>query len=195
MKTSLLKTSAEQNIIDKEEKMYGCRDRKTDDYFDLETLKCVKTKMDHLIDFVRNQNDKKIQKMLIPSLMFDNFNVITSDVILEFKNEARSHIQYLLDNGKEHKTLYWLNDNLNMFNKMEITYEEFMLMHDKQNILDMIERIASDFFPKHTLKFKITCLYLIYFYALLVNKNATWILMDYLNFGNKHHQYFIRMNQ
>lgn len=194
MKMSLLKISVEQNIIDKGKKMYGCRERKIDDYFDLDILKNLKTKIDHLVDFVRNQNDKKIKKMLLPSSTFENFNVITFNLLSEFKNEARSHIQHLLDNGKEYKTLYWLNDNINLFNKMEINYDEFMLMYDKQNILDTIERIATEFFPKDTLKFKITCLYLIYFYALLVNKNYSWILMDYLNFGNKHHQYFIKMN-
>lgn len=174
--------------------MYGCKERKLEDYFDLETLKELKTKMDPLIDFVRNQNDKKIKKMLIPSSIFENFNLITPDLTSQFKNEARSHIQHLLDNGKEYKTLYWINDNIKMFNKMEINYDEFILMYDKQNTLDLIERIALEYFSKDTLKFKITCLYLMYFYALLVNKDSTWILMDYLNFGNKHHQYFIKMD-
>lgn len=174
--------------------MYGCRERKSDDdYFDLEILKESKIKIDHLIDFVRNENDKKINKMLIPSSTFENFNVITPHLTSQFKNEARSHIQHLLDNGKEYKTLFWFNDNIKMFNKMEINYEEFILMHDKQNTLDVIERMALEFFPKGTLKFKITCLYLMYFYALLVNKDSTWILMDYLNFGNRNHQYFMKI--
>lgn len=171
--------------------MYG--GKKMEDYFDLDLLKETKTELDQLIDFVRHQNDKKIQKMLTPSSIFKNFNVITMDLISQFKNNACSHVQHLLDNGKQYKTLYWLNDNIKMFNKMEISYEEFMLMEDKKNTLDLIERIAMDFFPKNTLKFKITCLYLLYFYALLVNKNATWVLMDYLNFGNKHQQYFIKV--
>lgn len=164
-----------------------------EDYFDLEVLKERKTEMDKLIDFVRNQNDKKIQKMLIPSSILKNFNVITMDLISQFKNNACSHIQHLLDNGKQYKTLYWLNENIKMFNKMEISYKAFMLMENKRKILDLIERIAMDFFPKNTLKFRITCLYLLYFYALLVNKNATWILMDYLNFGNENHQYFVKI--
>lgn len=162
-----------------------------DRFFDVETLKCMKTEMDKLIDPIRYENHKKIQKFLTPT--FHNLNDVTNDIVTEFQNEARSHVQYLLHNGYKLKTLYWLHDNIEMFNKMEIDYQNFFLINQR-NIISNIEQMVTKYFfskKKDLLKFQITCLYLLYFYALLVNEDCTWILIDYLNVGNKHHQYFI----
>ena len=171
--------------------MYGCEI----DYYDLDALKQMKTNMDTAIDSIRYENNKKIKMLLVPSLSLKTFHVVTKELIQSFEEEGRSYIRLLLNNGDALKTLYWMNDRIEMFNKMEIDYINFMLMNNKRRVLLEIENIAKDFFPKESLNFKITCLYLLYFFALLVNRDATWILIDYLNYGNKHHQYFINNNQ
>ena len=161
------------------------------DYYDLDNLKKMKTASDRMIDPIRFKNNKKIRQLQEQSVILKKFNVVTTNVIRYFESEAISYIKHLLNNGKRYKTLYWLDDNIEMFNKIEIDYSNFVLMNDKKSVLSLIERKAKYFFEKDSLKFKITVLYLLYFYALIVNEDSTWILIDYLNLGNVHHQYFI----
>lgn len=158
-------------------------------HFDLRVLKQHDLNIDRLIQYVYMQN-LHLKKFFVKSHMYPEFNDITVQLVREFQKSAESHIKHVLLNSSDYGYLYKLIDEP-QFNEVEFNYKYFPLISGRQQALTEIEKIADRFFEKGTIKFEATCLYLLYFFALLVNPHANWIMMDYLNFGNKFHQYFI----
>lgn len=159
------------------------------DYYDLKVLQKCYMSIDSLIDYIVLQNPS-LRKYAHPNYIYPNFNNVTAKLILDFERLGEMHITHVLNNLRDYGFLYNLIDD-SQFNAVEYDYKHFPFVSDRYAVLREIERIAEKFFQKHTLKFDATCLYLLYFFALLINNDANWIIMDYINNGNKYHKYFV----
>lgn len=166
----------------------NCFCKKDTEFFDLEYLKKSKSKVDNLIDEVRFQNPN-LKNYYRQNNALVMFNDVTVQLVKDFRYRANAYINHLITNKHEYGILYLLAQE-KTFNVLYIEYTTFPLVHqpEKKEIMKEIEKMANNHF-KDPLMNKITCLELLYFYALLVNPNYNWIIMDYISNGNKNHQY------
>lgn len=169
-----------------------------DDFFDLTHLKDEKRKVDTLIAKERQQNPNLKNYYRINNAM-PEFNDITTQLIQDFKHRAQVYIEHIIANKYDYGTLYLLAQS-KTFNYLYIEYTTFPLIYhqEKKLVMAEIEKMAKHYYTDQ-LMYKITCLELLYFYALLVNPKYNWIIMDYISCGNKNHQYVMsdhhRQNQ
>lgn len=158
-----------------------------EEYYDLKVLKNSTRKIDELIRYVANQNQElkryRVRNRTLPE-MFD----VTPKLVQDFRRQALSHVRHVLDNLKEYGDLYRIAKE-NHFNTVEIDLLGFPLVCNRYDVMEKIEEYAQTFYKKGCLEFHITCLYLLYFYALLVNPDLNWTILDYLTQGNRNHQY------
>lgn len=162
------------------------------EHYDVTILKRYNIKLDRLINYVYIQNEY-VKKYFVPNSMYPFLNNITMPLVREFKKLAHAHIKYIKENINEYGILYKLIDECH-FNAIELDYKNFPLMTNRSEIIATIEEMAKHYYEENLQKFDATCLYLLYFYALLVNPIANWLMIDYLNQGNKYHQYYIMLN-
>lgn len=158
-------------------------------FFDLEYLKESKSKVDKLIDEIKFQNSN-LKNYYTQNNALTMFNDVTLQLVRDYRNQAKVYINHLIANKHEYGILYLLG-KAKTFNILYIEYCTFPLVHqiDKKEIMKEIETMASKHFENDPLMHKITCLELLYFYALLVNPDYNWVIMDYISNGNKNHQY------
>lgn len=166
--------------------MNSCNCPNNVEFFDLEYLKASKLKKDVLVDEIKFQN-ANLTKYYRRNNAIKQFNDVTMNLVRDFKHRANKYIDHLRANKHDYGTLYLLA-NSNTFNLLYIEYCTFPLIHqpEKKSIIQEIEKMAS---ATNALEFKITCLELLYFYALLVNPDYNWVIIDYISNGNKNHQY------
>lgn len=161
----------------------NCICKKNEEYFDLKFLSMSKRKVDNLIEETRFKfpNLKNYYKR---NHALKQFNDITLQLVEDFESYAKTYIQFLITNKNDYGILYLLAQN-KLFNLLYIEYITFPLidLKNKKVIIEKIEKIAQNN--------KISCLELLYFFALLVNPNYNWITMDYIANGNKNHQYVV----
>ncbi|MDI4567826.1 MAG: hypothetical protein E7Y34_01955 [Mycoplasma sp.] len=158
------------------------------EYYDISVLKTIQLPIDRLIRFVIGQNPQ-LENYQATYRFLNLFFEITPRLVRDFQSQAVAHIRHVLDNMSQYGHLYLLIDQQPLFNALEWNDEEFILSNEE--VLDPIRKMASQFFPKDSAHYHITCIYLLYFYALLANPKYTWITMDYLMHGNKYHQYLL----
>ena len=164
-----------------------CSDNRS--YYDLDVLKHATRPIDKLYEYIIYHNSN-LPKYYKRNSAFKQFNNVTLQLVLDFKVPAKAHIDQLLNNKLEFGTLYHL-EKVYKFNSLYIEYENFPLIEPNENIMKEIKDIAVKFFHENTTSYNITCLELLYFFALLVNPTYNWIIIDYLSNGNKTHQYII----
>lgn len=169
----------------------NCPDNRS--FYDLEVLKYSNRPIDKLLEFLITHN-KNLHKYYKRNLAFQQFNNVTLQLVLDFSILAKSHIDELIHNPLQYGTLYSLA-KITKFNNMYIDYSIFPLIDQEKrdDIMKEINFLAMKFYPKNTLLYSITCLELLYFFALLVNPSHNWITIDYLSNGNKNHQYILNM--
>lgn len=163
------------------------------DFFDLNHLKDAKRKVDTLIakEWQQNPNLKNYYRK---NNAMPEFNDITIQLVQDFKHRAQVYIEHIIANKHDYGTLYLLAQS-KTFNYLYIEYTTFPFIYhqEKKTVMTEIEMMAKQYFTERLL-FKITCLELLYFYALLVNPKYNWIIMDYISSGNKNHQYVLLNN-
>lgn len=160
-------------------------------YYDLDILKNANRPIDKLLNvFIYNHSNLK--NYYKKNLALKQFNNISLQLVLDFKIGAKTHIESLISNPIEYGTLYYLAKQ-NLFNILYIDYSTFPLIEQEQKdcIMKEIYIIAEKYHKKGTVLFDITCLELLYFFALIVNPTYNWITMDYVSNCNKVHQYVI----
>lgn len=170
--------------------MNNCHCPRNEEYFDLEHLKKAKRKVDDLISQIHFQNPN-LKNYYRRNNAMKQFNDITLQLIRDFKHRANLYVNHLIANKHDYGILYLLAEN-KTFNFLYIEYTTFPLIHqqEKKTIIKEIETIASNYCT-NPLQYKITCLELLYFFALLVNPDYNWVIMDYISYGNKNHQYIM----
>lgn len=159
-------------------------------YYDLEILKKAKRPIDKLYYSIINHNGN-LPKYYKNNSAFKQFHNITLQLVLDFKLPAKDHIQELLNNS-QYGILYYFA-KMNQFNSLYIDYNIFPLIdqEEHESIISEIKSIASKICTENTSLYNITCLELLYFFAVLVNPSYNWITMDYLSNCNKSHQYIV----
>lgn len=163
--------------------------------YEIDLLQKVPLKIDRLIEYVARENTYVLQRMSVPSQTIKGFYNVTPDLIDKFKREANSHVKQVLEKPEEYGLLYDIADqNSKWVNSVYFDYENFPLMQDKYTVLKKIRTMAQRFSQPNTHHFDATCLYYLYFYALLVNPQANWVLMEHLATGNRYHQYGTYLN-
>lgn len=166
-------------------------------YYDLELLNKARLPIDHLIQTeIENLSLTHYDK---PAPMHPRFNAISLELVKDFRHNAESHIMAILDDYKSdapmYSYLYYLVDHrYKLYNVVYFEYQNFPLIVERQKVLKEIRKIAKQYAKDQT-QLDATCLYLIYFYALLVNRSSNWITMDYLSRGNKYHQHGTRLDR
>lgn len=164
-------------------------------FYDLEKLKTVPQKVDSLIQLARQGQKTLLSKLSRPNPIFKGFNDVTPKLVETFEQQAFAHVQHVLKNLDDYGYLYHLEaQNHALVNSVYFDYENFPLMQDKARVLGTIRKMAVRFSQPNTNHFDVTCIYLLYFYALLVNGHANWVTMDYLAGGNRYHQYLTYTN-
>lgn len=169
----------------------NCPDSRS--FYDLDILMKSNRSIDKLVEFTISHN-KNLPKYYKRNSAFHQFNDITLQLVLDFAIHAKSHIDELIHNKLQYGKLYELA-RMTKFNNINIDYSIFPLIDQEKrdDIMEKIKCIALKFYAKNTLLYSITCLELLYFFALLVNPSYNWITIDYLSSGNKNHQYIINI--
>lgn len=121
--------------------------------------------------------------------------LITLDFVAdnEVKKKTREYISRLLEDPKKYGYLYFLKDerllvplNLN-FQGAEILVD----CVDKFDIMDAVEKLASESACRNMLQFEITLLEIYYFYVRLLNRNLTWLAVESLLCNVRTHTHLI----
>lgn len=172
----------------------SCRRVQPQEYYDLKELKRQNLRLDRLVDYVKMQNEFRLKKYEKKSRLLRGFNNVTEELVRDFKPDAIAHIQSIKSALPEYGFLYNIVDDKHALSHVVyIKYDDFPLMENR-NVSRNIQAIASQFFPKDTDHFDATCLYLLIFYALLVNRHANWITIDYVTNCNLDHHYALHVD-
>lgn len=166
-----------------------CSDNRS--YYDLDILKKANRPIDALISSFIHKNHN-LNKYYSKNSALTQFNNITLRLVLDFKVGAKNHIDMLMNNSLQYGTFYYMTKQV-LFNMLYIDCLSFPLIvqEEKDCIMKEIQIIALKYFKKGTVFYDITCLELLYFFALLVNPTFNWITIDYISKCNKMHQYVI----
>lgn len=162
------------------------------EFYDIEYLKSSKIKADDLIENVKFQNPNLINYHRRNNAL-PMFNDISLKLVKDFAHYAHAYVRHLISNKFEFAILYYLAKE-KTFTSLYIEYMTFPLVNqpEKKEIIKEIEKMALVFYENsHCVEYKITCMELLYFYALLINPDYNWVIMDYINNGNKNHQYLV----
>ncbi|GFV40666.1 uncharacterized protein TNCV_2268371 [Trichonephila clavipes] len=107
------------------------------------------------------------------------FNNVTPELVREFKNEAYAHLKQIQTSRVEYGYLFNIIDERDgISHAVYIKHEQFPLMEGY--VLPEIYAIADKLTQPNTDMHDATCLYLLIFFALLVNRHSNWATMDYL---------------
>lgn len=172
----------------------SCTYERPKEYYDLAELKLQNHLLDRLVDQVVLRNRFRLEKMeKRRNQPIRDFYNVTPELVREFKPEAIGHLQTIQADLPRYGFLYnVIHQKHNLSHAVYIKYDEFALM--ESTALLEVEKIADQFAKKCTDYYDATCLYLLIFYALLVNPHANWVTIDYLTGCNRDHQYAIHIN-
>lgn len=167
---------------------------KRKEYYDLKLLSLAKLPIDTLVRSVSSKHLFEIGQMRSPSRLYEMFYDVTPRLIDTLSKEGEEHIKQIKENVNLYGYLYFIAEhNGEWYTAAHFDYQQFPLMKDRESVLRRIRKMAEKISKPNTTEFDATCLYLLYFYALLVNPLSNWITIDYLANGNRYHQYGTRL--
>lgn len=167
---------------------------KLEEYYDLKLLSLAELPIDTLIRSVSLRHVSEISRLRSPSRLWDGFYDVTPQLIDTLELEGRDHVKRVRENASVYGYLYFVAEhNGEWYTAAYFDYQQFPLMKDRESVLRRIRKMAETVSKPDTTEFDATCLYLLYFYALLVNPLSNWITIDYLANGNRYHQYGTRL--
>ena len=164
------------------------------EYYDLQLLSKANLPIDCLIHQVASKSLNEIGKMRSQSKIWNMFYDVTPELIETFKREGFDHIKTVKENPSLYGYMYFVEENKKYwYNVPHFEYEQFPLMIKRFCVLNKIRNLAKKISNPNTMEYDVTCLYLLYFYALLANPHTNWITMDYIANGNRYHQFGTRL--
>ncbi|GFV16564.1 uncharacterized protein TNCV_4417531 [Trichonephila clavipes] len=99
-----------------------------------------------------------------------------------------AHLKQIQTNRLEYGYLFNIIDEKDgISHTVYVKYEQFPLMEGY--VLPEIDTIANKSTQPNTDMYDATCLYLLIFFALLVNRHSNWATIDYLTNCNSQHPY------
>lgn len=161
-----------------------------EEFYDLRVLKRVVHPIDRLVQYQIREHARSLNSYKVPSTALKDFHDVTPRLVADFRRQAYAFVRHVRDNPEEYGMFYILaKDKCQWTNVVFFDYENVSLLRDKTRILSQVRMIASQLAKPDTNEFDATCLYLLYFYILLVNPHCNWVTVDYLMHGNRYHQY------
>lgn len=167
----------------------ACQTYQPTEYYDLKVLKRQNLPLDRIVDFVTKKNDQRLRRYKSSWNPLLGFQSVTSELVIDFKDEAIAHVKHIQNNRDEYGFLYNVIDDKDpMSPTLYIKYKDFALV-ENGTVIPKIQQLAAHFYPRDTDYYDATCLYLLIFYTLLVNRHANWLTIDYITHCNLNHQY------
>ena len=163
-------------------------------FHDVKELKLQNHRLDWLVDTIVESNKFALQKHRVPSCLFAGYYAVTVDLVLEFKPYAVAFMKRVQADKPEYGYLYNIIDERHPSNHaVYLTWEDFPLL--KGQVLHELRQVARLVDTTDTEHYDATMLYLLLFYALLINSgHSNWVTLEYLTNCNKDHQYAIHVN-
>lgn len=108
--------------------------------------------------------------------------LVTLDLVTNRKivNVVRKYISKLLSNKEKYGYIYYLNSQ-RMQVPLDVRFqgiEVFVDWIDKDEIVNVMDKLASEISCKTTLMYEITMMEIFYFFIRLVNPHLTWIAVE-----------------
>lgn len=167
---------------------------KREEFYDLKLLQQAKLPIDTLIQTVASKRAYEIGQLRTESRIWKKMYDVTPDLLDVFEKEGRNHLKVIKENIGTYGYLYFVAEHSNQwYNAPHFDYQQFPLMKHRECVLSRVKKMAHTVAKENTNEIDATCLYLLYFYALLVNPSLNWITIDYLANGNRYHQFGTRL--
>lgn len=156
--------------------------------YDLNLLSLAKLPIDSLVKPItmRSRSENRMWKGL---------NDVTPEIVDGYARDAKRYVRQIKASPSVYGYLYFVAENSGQWHTApHFDYMHFPLMKHQQCVLSRIKKLALETGSKpNTNEMDATCLYLLYFYALLINPSLNWITVDYLSNGNRYHQFGTRL--
>lgn len=164
-----------------------------DRYYDLKLLKKANLPIDASIRKVYSKYSRELKNIRVEnSTLWTHLYDVTPYLIDEFEHEGAKHVREVKSGSSGY--LYFVAKHAaHWYTAPHFDYRNFPLMRQREKVLSRVRSTAEKFASVNTIEFDATCLYLLYFYALLVNPDLNWITVDYLANGNRYHQHGTRL--
>lgn len=167
---------------------------KRDDFYDLKLLQEAKLPIDALIQKQASKNAYDLSQLRTESRIWKKMYDVTPELVDAFGNEGLNHLKAIREKKGTYDYLYFVAENSDQwYNAPHFEYQQFPLLKRRECVLSRVKKLAHKVAKENTNEFDATCLYLLYFYALLVNPSLNWITIDYLANGNRYHQFGTRL--
>lgn len=159
--------------------------------YDLELLGLGKLPLDTL---ARSVSSHKALGLRSESRIWKGMYDVTPELVDAYASEGKDHLKQIRDSLSVYGYLYFVADHSReWYTAPHFDYAHFPLMKSRDCVLSRIRKMAEEQTRPNTNKFDATCLYLLYFFALMANPSLNWITIDYLANGNRYHQYGTRL--
>ena len=158
------------------------------EYYDLKLLESSRLPIDELSKTIASKH------LMQESRLWRKINVVTPALVDTYKRDGKEYIKKILEKPDEYGYLYFVSKyNSQWYNAPHFDYVQFPLMKDRECVLQQVKKMALSFAKENSIEFDATCLYLLYFFTLLVNPTLNWTTIDYLANGNRYHPYGTRL--
>lgn len=167
---------------------------KREEFYDLKLLKPAQLPIDTLIQKVVSKNTHEISQLRTESRIWKKMYDVIPALMDVFETVAKNHLKEIRANAGTYGYLYFVAEHSSQwYNAPHFDYQQFPLMKNRECVLSRVKKMAQTVARENTNEFDATCLYLLYFYTLLVNPSLNWITIDYLANGNRYHQFGTRL--
>lgn len=168
----------------------ACRS-KSEPFYDLELLGVGKLPIDTL---ARSVSSHRAVRLRSESRIWKGVYDVTPELVDAYASEARDHLKRIRDGLSVYGYLYFVAEHSReWYTAPHFDYLHFPLMKSRDCVLSRVQKMAQELTKPGTNSFDATCLYLLYFFALMANPTLNWITIDYLANGNRYHQYGTRL--
>ncbi|GBN13107.1 hypothetical protein AVEN_257688-1 [Araneus ventricosus] len=152
----------------------------------IEELRQLMLPNDELIRRIRNK-----YQLDLSTIPYSVYKPLRRQITLEMVRNpqivsaAKEYITELLKDKQEYGYLYHLA-NQKLLIKFDVKFNPELAIECRryEDVLNIIEKLAKEWFCKDTLMYEITRLELLYFFILLINENMNWIMVDYFLQGS-----------
>lgn len=114
----------------------------------------------------------------------------------EVARVARKHILRLMEERERCGYLYHLNRQ-RLFKPLDLRFDAEPAVESKRYnaVLEALHQLASEFARPDTTLHDITRMELVYFFVLAINRECTWVTVDYVLQGTKSHGLLVAASQ
>lgn len=163
------------------------------EFYDLKLLSLAQLPIDTLMK--KTVDPRKVAMYRTASTIWQGLYDVTPEIVHVFRKDAEDYVSRIRSKSSVYGYLYFVaNHSAEWHTAPHFDYLNFPLMNGRTCVLGRMKEMAVGLGSKpNTSEYDATCLYLLYFFALLVNPSLNWITIDYLANGNRYHQFGTRL--